>query len=103
MSVGEIIYFEKKHQVEEQISAEIRTGRTLVFELWNNSSVVLIVKQLTIMANKSSYAAKKQLKSPNLKSQTKYMLHETLIRSTLTYGSESWSLSKKNENVFRIF
>jgi len=33
MSVGEIIYFEKKHQVEEQISAEIRTGRTLVFEL----------------------------------------------------------------------
>jgi len=33
MSVGEIIYFEKKHQVAEQISAEIHTGGTLVFEL----------------------------------------------------------------------
>jgi len=55
------------------------------------------------MANKSSYEAKKQLKSPNLKSQTKYMLHKTLIRSTLTYGSESWSLSKKNENMYRMF
>jgi len=33
MSVAEIIFFEKKHQVAEQISAEIRTGGTLVFEL----------------------------------------------------------------------
>jgi len=55
------------------------------------------------MANKCSYEAKKQLKSPNLKRQSKYMLHKTLIRSTLTYGSESWSLSKKNEHMFGIF
>jgi hypothetical protein len=33
MSVGEIIFFEKEHHVAEQISTEIHTGCTLVFEL----------------------------------------------------------------------
>jgi hypothetical protein len=33
----------------------------------------------------------------------KIMLHKTLIRPTLMYGSESWPLSKKDENLLQIF
>jgi hypothetical protein len=33
----------------------------------------------------------------------KYMLHKTLIRLILMYGSESWPLSKKDENLLQIF
>jgi hypothetical protein len=27
----------------------------------------------------------------------------TLVRPVLTYGSESWPIKRKNENMFRIF
>jgi hypothetical protein len=62
-----------------------------------------MVKQLIIMAYKSSYGFNKQLKSPNLKSQTKCMLRKTVMSSTITYGIECLSLSKKKGNMFRIF
>jgi len=36
------------------------------------------------MSNKTGYGLKKQLNSPNLKLQTKSMLHKTLTRPILT-------------------
>jgi hypothetical protein len=54
------------------------------------------------MANKTSYGIKKKLNTTNFKSQTKGMLYKTLIRPTLTYGSECWPL-KKDGNTLRMF
>jgi hypothetical protein len=31
------------------------------------------------------------------------MLYKTLIRRVLNYGSETWTISKKSENVLGIF
>ena len=45
----------------------------------------------------------KQLISSNLKRQTTCMLHKTLIRPTLTCGSEGWPLTKNDGNMLRIF
>jgi hypothetical protein len=61
------------------------------------------IKQRIIMASKTSYGLKKQLNSPYLKWHTKCTLYETLIRPILMYGSESWPLSKKDENLLQIF
>jgi hypothetical protein len=57
------------------------------------------IKQRIIMANKTSCGLKKQLNSPYLKWQTKCILYKTLIRPILMYGSESWPLSKRDENL----
>jgi len=62
-----------------------------------------MVKQITVTANKISYEFKKQLKSPNLKSQSKFVSYEALIRSTFACGSECWSFLKNNGDMFLIF
>ena len=46
----------------------------------NNVFLILTLKQRIIMANKICCGLKKQLNSPNLKSQTKRMLCTNLIR-----------------------
>jgi hypothetical protein len=46
---------------------------------------------------------KKELNSPYLKRQTKCILYKTLIRPILMYGSGTWPLSKKDENLLQIF
>jgi hypothetical protein len=61
------------------------------------------IKQGVIMANKTSYGLKKQLNSSYLKRQAKCMLYKTLMRPILMYGSESWPLSKKDENLLQAF
>jgi hypothetical protein len=70
--------------------------------LTEDNDISTEIKQRIIMANKISCGLKKQLNSPYLKWQTKCVLYQTLIRPTLTYGSESWSLSKLGENPLRI-
>jgi len=46
----------------------------------NNNFFIITLKQRIIMANKISCGLKKQLNSPNFKSQTKRMLYTNLIR-----------------------
>ena len=63
-------------------------------------------KELThriIMANRSYAGLKRQLKSHLLSTKTKIKLYRTLIRPILIYGSECWSLTKKEEEDLRVF
>jgi hypothetical protein len=55
------------------------------------------------IANRVSYSLKKQLSSRYLGRQTKCTLYKTLVRPILTYGSESWPLTRKDVNILRIF
>jgi hypothetical protein len=68
-----------------------------------DNNVSTEIKQRLIMVNKTSYGLKKQLNSLYFKQQTKCILCKTLIRSILMYGSESWPLSEKDENLLQIF
>jgi hypothetical protein len=54
------------------------------------------------MENPASYGLEKQLNSRYLGSQTKCTLYKTHVRPIRTYGSESWPLTRKDENVLRI-
>jgi hypothetical protein len=51
------------------------------------------------MANQASYDLKKQLSSRYLGRQTKCALYKTPVKPILTYGSDSWPLKKKDENM----
>jgi len=43
------------------------------------------------------------LKSKIIKTSAKMQIYKTLKRPAVTYGSETWTLTKSNENLLRIF
>ena len=53
--------------------------------------------------NKAHYANAKLIKSKFLKKNTKMKIYKTTIRPVVTYSSETWSLTTKDENNLRIF
>jgi hypothetical protein len=49
------------------------------------------------------FGLRKHPQSSNLSRQTKFTIHKTLIRSVLLYGSETWVLTKREENQLLVF
>jgi hypothetical protein len=49
-------------------------------------------------ANRCFFRMRKHLQSSHLSRQTQFTIHKTLIRPVLLYGSETWVLSKREEN-----
>jgi hypothetical protein len=52
--------------------------------------------------NKAYYANAKLVKSKFLKKNTKMKKYKTLTRPVVTYSSETWTLTAKDENNLRI-
>ena len=53
--------------------------------------------------NKAYYANAKLIKSKFLAKNTKMKIHKTMIRPAVTYSSQTWTLTAKDENSLRIF
>jgi hypothetical protein len=54
-------------------------------------------------ANRCFFGLRKHLRSSHLSRQTKFTIHKTLIRPVLLYGSETWVLTKREENQLLVF
>jgi hypothetical protein len=54
-------------------------------------------------ANRCFFLVRKHLQSCHLSRQTKFTIHKTLIHSVLLYGSETWMLTKREENRLLVF
>jgi hypothetical protein len=54
-------------------------------------------------ANRCFLGLRKHLQSNHLLRQTKFTIHKTLIRPVLLYGSETWVLTKREENQLLVF
>jgi hypothetical protein len=54
-------------------------------------------------ANMCFFGLLKHLQSSHLSHQTKFTIHKTLIRPILLYGSETWVLTKREENQLLVF
>jgi hypothetical protein len=54
-------------------------------------------------ANRFFFGLRKHLRSSHLSRQTKFTIHKTLIRPVLLYGSETWVLTKREENQMLVF
>ncbi|GFX09943.1 putative endonuclease-reverse transcriptase [Trichonephila clavipes] len=54
-------------------------------------------------ANRCFYALKNYLTSSFLKLRTKLLLYKSLVRSVLTYASETWPLTLRDEEALGIF
>ena len=73
---------------------------TTVNKMKNKS--VELNERLT-MTNRAYYGLRNHVKSSIMSRNTKTPLYKTLIRPVLTYGSETWVLSKQDENRLSIF
>lgn len=70
----------------------------------NNKNIISEEIYRRIMTgNRAYYCNLSLLKSSLLSRNTKLRLYKTLIRPVVTYGAESWTMSKANESSLRIF
>ena len=60
-------------------------------------------ERLTDMADRACYGLQNHMKSRIISRNTKTLLYKTLIRPVLTYGAETWVLSKQDEHSLSIF
>jgi hypothetical protein len=54
-------------------------------------------------ANRCFFGLRKHLQSSHLSRQTKFTIHKTLIHPVLLYDSETWVLTKREENQLLVF
>jgi hypothetical protein len=62
-----------------------------------------LVKDRIQVGNRAYAANYRMLKSEIIKRSVKMHIYKTLIRPVVTYGSETWTLTKSDENLLRIF
>jgi hypothetical protein len=61
------------------------------------------IAERIVKSNKAYYANAKLINSKFLKGNTKMKIYKTIIRPVITYSSETWTLTAKDENNLRIF
>jgi len=61
------------------------------------------VKDRTQTGNRAYAANHHMLKSKIIKRSVKMQVYKMLIRPVVMYGSETWTLTKSDENLLRIF
>jgi hypothetical protein len=59
--------------------------------------------EIQIGANRCFFGLCKHLQWSHLPRQTKFTIHKTLIHPVLLYGSETWMLTKREENELVVF
>jgi hypothetical protein len=68
----------------------------------NDNNMDKELRNRIILANKCYHGLKGKFKSHFLTLHTKLRLYKTLLRPVLMYGSESWMLTRNNEQSLRI-
>lgn len=61
------------------------------------------IRRRIIAANRCFFGLRPLLKSHLIKRRTKIMLYKTLIKPVLTYASETWTLTMREERTLAIF
>jgi hypothetical protein len=67
------------------------------------NDVSLEIQRRIQTANRCFFGLRKHLHSSHLSRQTKFTIHKTLNRPVLLYGSETWVLTKREENQLLVF
>ena len=69
----------------------------------SNNNITLEISNRLMSANKAYFGLINHFKSRLLSRKTKIILYKTLIRSVLTYASETWILTKDDERRLGVF
>jgi hypothetical protein len=68
----------------------------------DNDEYIEIQRQLKV-ANRAYFSLLDVMRCKDIHKRTKVMLYKIFIRTVLTYGSETWTLSKNSENALSTF
>jgi hypothetical protein len=108
------LFRKKARQLDEEALIEIERQRSIqgsckFYKLLNDvrrpfepQVVVCRAKNGELLTTKNQVLAR-FLQSSHLSRQTKFTIHKTLIRPVLLYGSETWTLTKTDENQLLVF
>jgi hypothetical protein len=91
------IYITKKHF--EVVKKCVYLGSLMT----PTNDVSLEIQWRLQTANRCFFRLHKHLRSSHLSRQTRFTIHKTLIRPVLLYGSETWVLTKREENQLLVF
>ena len=72
-------------------------------EINSENSISSEIRRRVTAANRCFYGIRKLLRSDNIKRGTKLLIYRSLIRSVLTYASETWTLSQADERTLATF
>ena len=61
------------------------------------------IKETIVMGNKACYANRQLFNSSLISRNSKLQIYRTLVRPVVTYGSESWTLTIKEESALAVF
>jgi hypothetical protein len=67
------------------------------------TTINIKITERTEKGNKAYYVNGKLIKSKFLKKNTKMKIYKTMIRPVITYSSQTWTLTAKEENNLCIF
>jgi hypothetical protein len=67
------------------------------------NDVSLEIQRRIQTANRSFFGLRKHMQLSHLSRQTKFTIHKTLIYPVLFYGSETWVLTKREDNQLLVF
>jgi hypothetical protein len=67
------------------------------------TDVSLEIQRKIQTAKRCFFGLRKHLQLSHVSCQTQFTIHKTLIRPVLLYGSESWVLTKREENQLLVF
>jgi hypothetical protein len=83
----------------EVVDSFVNTGSCITKD---NDEYIEIQRRLKL-ANKAYFSLLAAMRCKDVHQKTNVMLYKTLIRTVLTYGSETWTLSKNSESVVSTF
>jgi len=69
----------------------------------NDNSVQKEIQRRILAGNRTYFAAISLFRNRLLPRATKIRLYKTLIRPVVTYGAETWTMTKKEEQTLLIF
>jgi len=75
----------------------------LVTLISNDDSVQKEIQRRILAGNRTYFAAISLFRNRLLSGATKIRLYKTVIRPVVTYGAETWTMTKKEEQVLLIF
>jgi hypothetical protein len=67
------------------------------------NDVSLEIQRRIQTANRCFFGLRKHLQLSHVSRQTKFTIHKTLIHPVLLYGSDTWVLTKREENQLLVF
>jgi hypothetical protein len=70
---------------------------------WKEKQPKKVTKRRIQTANRCFFGLRKHLQWSHVSRQTKCTIHKTLIHTVLFYGSETWVLTKREENQLLVF